>query len=370
MVADIDWTSSMQQTFEFYKVDPITWFDVEKMDNILSATIERDLDAETLGSCTLDGENINGEFYVRIYLIAIQNGRRFRIALGTYLVQTTSLAFDGKRHLNSVDAYTPLIELKEKYPPIGYYIPYDQNILTMILHMGRENSRLQFPQENVVFGENYLQGNQKGFVADLDDTWLKYLSELAASLNYRLDLDPKGQIYLVPIEKTESMKPIWTYTDDNSSILEADVTLDRDLYGIPNVVEILYSSTVGTEAENWTDYAYMAIAENTDPNSPTSIPSRGRRIIHRENAPSNYKRNPTQLKDYAKQVLESLSSIECTLKYKHGYCPVRVGDCIRFDYKSAGYHNVKAKVIRQSINCSSGCSVTETAVFTTNLWRI
>ena len=31
--------------------------------------------------------------------------------------------------------------------------------------------------------------------------------------------------------------------------------------------------------------------------------------------------------------------------------------------------DVKAKVIKQSIDCTPGCPVTETAVFTTKLWR-
>ena len=368
-MAEIDWTKSMQQTFEFYKVDPTTWFDMDKLENIESATVSRDLETETLGSCTLDGENINGEFYVRIYLIAIQNQRRFRIALGTFLIQTVSLAFDGKRHTNSVSAYTPLLELKETYPPIGYYIPYDQDMLPMILHLGRENSRLRFPQEDIVNENLMLQGNTKGFVADLGDHWLTFLSELASSLDYRFDLDPYGQAFLVPKEKIESMQPVWTYTDDNSSILEAPVSMDRDLYGIPNVVEVLYSVSVGTEAGDWKDNQYLAIAENTDPNSPTSIPSRGRRIVYRTNAPSNYRYNKTQLDLYARQVLEDLSSIECTLKYTHGYCPVRIGDCVRFNYQRAGYHNVKALVTKQSIKCTPGCPVTETAVFTSNLWK-
>ena len=45
-----DWTSSMQQTFEYYTVDPLSWMDVEKLDNIESCTITRDSDNETKGA--------------------------------------------------------------------------------------------------------------------------------------------------------------------------------------------------------------------------------------------------------------------------------------------------------------------------------
>lgn len=67
-------------------------------------------------------------------------------------------------------------------------------------------------------------------------------------------------------------------------------------------------------------------------------------------------------------MLKELSSIEYTVSYTHGYCPVRVGDCVRLNYEAAGVRNIKAKVISQSIQCIPGCPVTEKAVFTNSLW--
>ena len=63
-----------------------------------------------------------------------------------------------------------------------------------------------------------------------------------------------------------------------------------------------------------------------------------------------------------------MSSLEYTITYKHGYCPVRLGDCVRLNYTKAGIYNVKAKVISQNIECEAGCPVTEKAVFTMELW--
>ena len=64
-----------------------------------------------------------------------------------------------------------------------------------------------------------------------------------------------------------------------------------------------------------------------------------------------------------------MSTLEYTITYKHGYCPVRLGDCVRLNYKRAGLNGVKAKVISQTIDCVPGCPVTEKAVFTAELWR-
>ena len=78
--------------------------------------------------------------------------------------------------------------------------------------------------------------------------------------------------------------------------------------------------------------------------------------------------NLVKAQEYAEKTLKELSSLEYSITYTHGYCPVRIGDCVRLNYSRAGIYNVKAKVISQNIKCESGCPVTEKAVFTTELW--
>ena len=117
-----DWTASMQQTFEYYTVDPVSWKDVKKLDNVTKSTIVRDLEVETLGNATIDVTETIGESYIRIYLITIQNGIKEKFPLGTFLVQTPSSSFSGKIREVTMDAYTPLLELKENRPPLGYSI--------------------------------------------------------------------------------------------------------------------------------------------------------------------------------------------------------------------------------------------------------
>lgn len=116
---------------------------------------------------------------------------------------------------------------------------------------------------------------------------------------------------------------------------------------------------------NTKDERKIVIKENT-----TSTVNRGREIVHRETDPQ-FSGEPTnrQVKDYATSLLSQLSSVEYTISYSHGYCPVRLYDCVRLNYERAGLIDIKAKVTRQSIECKPGCKVTETAVFTTNLWR-
>lgn len=350
-----DWLSSMQQTFEYYIVDPGTWKDTKLIDTVKSCTITRDAEAETLGSATINVHESVGECYIRVYLVTIQNGIRERHPLGTFLVQTPSISFNGRLQDISMDAYTPLLEFKETPPPLGYSIFKNANIMDMAYRLARERARAP------VVKTDCSELLAMDFTANTDDTWLTFLTDLIANAKYEFALDELGRILFSPKQDTASLQPVWTYNDDNSSILYADISVDRDLYGIPNVVEVIHSNGAGY---------YFVRAVNDDSNSPTSTVRRGREIVHRVSDP-DLVGDPTesQVQDYANQLLRELSVLEYTVSYTHGYCPVRLGDCVRLNYSRAGITDVKAKVISQSIRCEPGCPVTEKAVFTAKLWR-
>lgn len=351
----VDWLSSMQQTYEYYVVDPGTWKDVRRLDNVKSCTIERDSDTETLGSATIDIEESMGECYIRVYLVTVQNGLTERHPLGTFLIQTPSWSFDGKNRDVSVDAYTPLLELKESPPPLGYSLLKGESIMGAVYRLTREHARAPVVEAKSTSTLHY------DFVANTDDTWLSFLTDLAANDKYSFALDELGRILFSPKQDTASLQPVWTYDDSNSSILYSEISVDQDLYGIPNVVEVIYS--------NGSDHYYARVV-NDDPNSPVSTVNRGREIVYRDTNP-DLVGNPTedQTKEYARDLLRSLSALEYTVTYTHGYCPVRLGDCVRLDYIRAGLTDVKGRVISQSIECKPGCPVTEKAICTTNLWR-
>ena len=349
-----DWTKAMQQTFEYYIVDPGTWRDVKKINDVISSRVSRDASAETLGSASISISESIGECYIRIYLVTIQNGIRERHPLGTYMVQTPSYSFDGKVKNITMDAYTPLIELKEKNPPIGYSVLKDENIMERVSLVMAENMRAPVitNKKDTVLHEN--------FVANLDDTWMSFSRDLKSNAEMQIELDELGRVLFAPYQSLDAMQPVWTFDTSNSSILHPNFTIEHDLYGIPNVVEVVYSNS----KETITVYAI-----NDKPDSPVSTVSRGRQIVQRITSPS-IAGNPSkaELQEYANRTLREASSIAYTVSYTHGYCPVRLGDCVRLNYPAAGLRNVKAKIISQTIDCVPGCPVTEKAIFVSNLW--
>lgn len=361
----VDWTKSMQQTFEYYTVNPSTWQDDKQIKTITSSSIEWDEESDTLGSATIDiTENI-GEQYVRIYLVTIQNGVTERHVLGTFLLQTSPGSFDGKVKTISVDGYSPLIELNEKNLPIGYYIPKETKIMDEVYKTKIMDEAYRIARDNmrapVVKTENE-ETLEEHFVADPDKKCLGFLRDLVNNAKFTIGLDEIGRVVFKPKQKLAALQPVFTFTDDNSSILQPDIEMEEDIFGIPNEVTVVCSSSDGKKN-------FEVVVRNDDVASPTSTVQRGRIIPYREINPESLA-DPTdaRVKEYAEQLLEALSTVEQTLSYTHGYCGNRIGDCVRLNYRSAGLNNVKAKVISQSIDCTPGCQVSETAVYTKKYW--
>jgi hypothetical protein len=344
----------MEHKFEYYLVDPGTWKDVRPINTVTNCSIDRDSDADTLGSATIDIAESISECYIRVYLITIQNGVTERHPLGTFLIQTPGLNFNGVTKTFAADAYTPLLELKENQPPLGYSLFKGENVMNKAYQLVRE--RVRAP----VVATSCQTTLPTDFVSNTSDNWLTFTSDLINTAKYSLELDEMGRVLFSPQQKTSSMQPVWTYDDGNSSILYPDITMDNDLYGIPNVVEVFYSQD---------GVSYHSRVVNDDGNSPVSTVNRGREIVHRVVNP-NIGGIPSQpmVDEYAKQLLREMSSLVSTISYTHGYCGTRLGDCVRLNYERAGLKDIKARIVSQSIKCTPGCPVSETAVFTTKLW--
>lgn len=351
----IDWTRSMKRSFKYYKVDPITWKNLVPLDTITSCKINRDSSKTSLGSGRFDATTDMEECYIRVYLVVVQDGNTHEIPLATLLAQTPSIGFDGKIHNISMDAYTPLIELKASPPPIGYSLMIDDNIMDMASRLCRENMRAPVVAAKSDDTLKYY------FVSNLEDDWLLFLSDLINVAEHEFYVDEMGRVLFKPIQDIASLQPVWSYNDDNTSILLPDIDDDRDLYDIPNVVEVVYS--------NGSSYMYSRVV-NDDKNSPISTVNRGYEKVRRISDPS-FTGVPSQedIDDYAVRMLRNLSCLEHTVTYTHGYCPVKVGDCVLLNYRRFGLVDVKAQVISQSITCTTDCLVEETAVYTTRLWR-
>lgn len=356
----IDWTSSMSQTFEYFIVDPLTWKDTTQITTVTSSSIDRDSGSSTLESASINCDEDLGECYIRVYLVSKQNKETDRRPLGTFLVQTPGMSFDGKRSENELKAYSPLLELNDKLPPYGYSILKESNILNNASRILTE--QLRAPLVSAANDDTLTEH----FIAESNESWLAYVTSLMAQAKHHLELDENGKVLMAPNQELDALRPVWDFDDGNSSILLPSIKIDKDIYGVPNVVEVVYSTSTG---------CVFSKAVNDDPNSPVSTVSRGREVHHRvtdlklPGDPNTFQDKLQEMVDkYAVDTLKKMSTINVEVSFSHGFCPVRVGDCVMLNYTRAGILNFKAKITRQSIECKAGCTIEETAVGVSKLW--
>lgn len=345
----IDWTKSMKQTFEYYTVDPESWFDRERLECIIESDISRDLNTETKHSFRAVTTEPIGECYIRVYMIATQGAETKKIPLGTFLSYVPSIDFNGRLTKLDIEGYSPIIELREKVPPIGTYIAKNANILTAVV------SWLKLYTRAPIIDADDTCSSTKNYVAETSDTWYSFLSGVLEDNGYFLNVDALGQIYIDKEINPMYLQPKWTFSDGKDSILCNDISINQDIFDVPNVIEVLVSDGSNNG---------FATASNDNPDSPVSTVNRGRIIAKRITNPQV---GLTGLQAYAKNELIKESEVETSVSYSHGYCPVTIGDCISLSNRKFGIDKLKLKVTSQSISCKTGCVVTETARSTVNL---
>lgn len=327
-----------------------------RLTKITSCSITRDISQETLGNAQFESNELLGEMYVRVYAVVTQNKLSERYALGTFIIQTPGKKWDGKKSSYSLDAYTPLLELKDDKPPLGYTVKKNRNIMETVSGLLQDNTRLPFvPVED----DKWLEYD---YVAEEGDTWLSYLSGLLAKAEYSFNLDEMGVIYFEKRQDVQSLTPLWTYMDDEISILYPDISIDDDIYGVPNKCTVVYTNE-GANME--------CTVVNDRASSPISTVNRNRVVFHREMNPDfGGKPTESQLKIYTENLLESLSTINDTITYSHGFTPPRLYDAVRIHHRRGDMLDIKARVTSQKITCTKGLKVDETAEFTKKLWKV
>lgn len=350
-----DWTSSYGVSFEFWEVDRDTFRDVRQLYGVEECEITRDSDDPTLGDATMTvDEIVDEETYIRVYLVAEQppaSGRRERVCLGTFLAQVSELSMDGKVVSRPLELNTPLKELDDDQPPDGYTVRKGSDAIKAATRVfSRYHVHLHPCTASIAM--------PRDVTANDSDTWLTFGRAILEAVDMEPTLDPQGYVGFAPVKDAAALAPVWRYEDDALSIIEPDANVKMDWHNVPNVVEVVVSTSTSV---------VKATCTNSDPASPVSTARRGRVKRTRVSNPEGVA-TQEQANAYAARELKKLSCAEREVTYRHGYCPVRLGDCISFAYTAHGFET-KAKVVRQVIRCRTDFEVEETARYTETLWN-
>lgn len=347
----IDWHRGYSVAYEWWEVNPSTYRDVRRIAGCTSGTITRDSSDATLGTSSVQaGEMLGGERWVRTYLVARQGGASERICLGTHIAIGQDEEIRGRDSSYPFDMYTPLKELADDGPPDGFCAKRGESAVEAAMGaMRRFHVRIRDCSSDTPLPKQ---------VTALNDSWLTFGKKVLAAVGMEPTVDEYGVVGFAPVRDAAALAPVWTFADDQASIIGGDATLSCGWADTPNTLKVVLSDTDGTVTRT---------AVNDSPDSPVSTVSRGRVVSVTEENPEGIG-NAKQAEDYARRRLKELSCAERRIVFRHGYCPVRLGDCVRIRKEANGI-DIKAKVVRQSIACETDLMVEAEAVYTEVAWN-
>ena len=338
----------MEQVPEFWEVDPATWKEVRPIRSATSCTVTRELGDELLESAVLTLDEEIGETYVRAYIDARQGDERERVPVATFLVQTPRRSWDGAVTEREAAGYSPLVELQQDMPPIGYTVPQGTDAVEAAAAICSAHCRAPVV---MTAGAELLT---EAVTADPADTWLDLVRALLEKAGMRVTVAPDGTVGCEPERDAEALAPTWTFADGEDSVLMPDMDTEVDWYEVPNAVEVVYSDETRS---------LYARAENNDPDSPLSVPSRGRTVLYRETSPE-LPDGATQAdcRALAERILRDKGQVERKATFTHGWVGNRLGDGVRIERSREGT-SCSARTVRQVVTLEAGVTVEETATW-------
>lgn len=366
-MASCDWSRPFESSYLLVRVDRRTGAETEVLDNALpGGSVERNQDTTTFESASVDyaGSLDIGADLVRCYLVPTQGGAACdRVPVGTWLPSTPSRTSDGRYSHGTAKMYGRLRELADD----AFDSPVSLPAGTELLAWARETCEASglavvADASDAVLTQTWTLGTAR--TGDADDCSTKL-----AAVNRALDLagfdsartDSMGRVVMRRSRDVDARAAVWAFEEGATARFLSEATEEFDKGGVANVVHADYS---GRDAGG-EELTVRGIAIDSDPASPYSTTSMGRRIVASysyDDLPEGSTAAEMQAAANAKaaELLATQRSVIRRVGFTHTYAPVTVGDVVTFDYPSAAISGAYA-IRKQTISLGAGCQVTEEA---------
>lgn len=219
------------------------------------------------GSLELDGSGINfGSQRVRIsYDPGVEGVAPWDI--GVYLFTSPTRTRDGLRERIEVGLTTKL-QILEEASTVG-----TANLSTATLIIDTVAGLIRGTGETRVMVSGDVKRFLEPYTADAEKSLLSICNDLLDAAGFwGVSVDGRGQFVLVPYQPPRARPVVWTFTENAASIILADQVDERDTLSVPNRFVVYTSGTDDAPP-------LVGVAQDTNPDSPFSIPSRGGRVI-------------------------------------------------------------------------------------------
>ena len=329
----MDWSKGYTATFYASFVDPVTWRDIERFE-IVGGSISHS-DSDLRESCDLDCINYDQsqERWVRVWMDTKQEGSSAHVALFTGLATSPDREIDGTLVSTPVELYSVLKPAADVYVQRGYYAPIGVRGADIVLQL---LDVIPAPIE----AEEYSPRLQSAIISEDGETRLTMALKILEAINWRLVISGAGEIRILP----KSTEPVAVFGSLENDMLEPQVSINYDWFSCPNVFRAIAEGI-------------SAVARDEDPDSPLSIPARGREIWMEE-SDCELMAGET-IAEYAQRRLKEEQAINTTMSYDRRFHPeVNIGDLVEIHYPRQGIEGIY-EVTDQSIEIGIGVKTSE-----------
>ena len=331
----INYNNGISATYYAARVNPQTWADAGEVP-IISGSISKNASSEIIESADITiSSDIGAEEWLRVYMVAEQEGTKERIPLFTGIASSPSRDIKGNTETRKLDCYSVLKVAADILLPLGWFAPAHTNggeLIRILL------ADLPCPVELDEGSPEIISS----FVAGNNDSKLSVAKEIADAINWQIKVNGDGSVRICPKPLTIS----GTFDNIENDIIETDVTDSRDIFSVPNVLRV----TLGGSA---------ATARDDDPESIYSTVNRGREVWMKEDAKLAAGES---LGEFAARRLKELQNPSRKLSYTRRFQPdVDVNDLVSIVYPKQSIGDV-FRVQTQTIDLSHGAKVKEEAI--------
>lgn len=337
----IDFSKSYTSEWRVFRVNRATWADADAIDNVDQVEITRTADGSLIESGSMDVTGDLATDYYRIVMTAIQDGEAQRVDVGTLLFDINGGEVNYGTTSQSADGYSVLYPASKTAIITGQYAPAGINGAAYAAELLRD--AINAPVE--VEGSFTLNDH---VVHEIGASVLEAVWAVLDAGGYVIQIDGRGVIHIRP----KPTEPALVIDSANAKLLSHGISYTRDISEIPN----RYICIVGN---------LKVIAINDSENSEVSTVRRGYCVDEVDEKPTPI--NGETLNQYARSRLHEMSYLTDEHEYTREYAPdVNVYSIVRASIEGL---EGDLRVTDQSITCSHGITVDETANREVNLWE-
>lgn len=333
----MDWSRGFSSRFIMNIVDPSTWADREEYE-FISGSIAIDNSSSLIqsGEFKMSEKISDGENYIRIYLLANQNGNTEKVAIYTGLTATPERSLSGYVNRYSVNTYSVLKPAKDVILKRGYYAPKGSGAY--------EIKKLLSVCAAPIVVEDNSPIIKTDIVSNDGDTRLDLALSILSAINWRIKIDGSGTIYICSQPSNVAV----SFGIGENDCIETSVTDKYDWYDCPNVFMAI------SEEDG------ASVARDDDIDSILSTVNRGREVwmCERNVTLSNME----NIVEYARRRLKEEQSPVRTVSYRRRFFEdLYATDIIRLNYPGHGLMGLY-QIKKQNISIEYGCTVDEEVV--------